>query len=197
MDPYIEFAPLFCYPDDQYAARARTCAEACAAPALHAFADAVCDLPTTVLQERFIEAFDLNPAAALEIGWHIFGEQYERGDFLVMLRQQLRAAGIAETVELPDHLLHVLPLIAHMNAAEREAFVRRYLGPALEKIAAAVPDKSPFADLVRATLEICGSGSQQPRDIHTEAGSTEAGVLSASRASAVSSPERQGGAAHD
>ncbi len=159
MDGLAALAPLFDYPDEAYAARARSCAASLGVPALQTFADRVAPLPVARLQESFIETFDLNPAAALEIGWHIFGEQYERGDLLVDLRRRLRDANIPETTELPDHLVHVLPLVARMDSAERVAFVSRYLAPALGKIARAVPEGSPFADLVRAAREVTSAAA--------------------------------------
>lgn len=157
MNALAGLASLFEYPDDGYAARARANALVIAHPALEAFATAVERLTVTELQERFIESFDLNPSATLEIGWHIFGEQYERGELLVTLRRQLREAGIPETTELPDHLVHVLPLVGTMAAADSVEFTTRYLAPALTKIAGAVPAGSPFADLIGAVREVaCG-----------------------------------------
>lgn len=157
MEALRAIAPLFDYPDQAYAGRALGCALGSELAALQAFAERIAGMSVARLQESFIETFDMNPAATLEIGWHIFGEQYERGDLLVMLRQRLRDAGIPETTELPDHLLHVLPLVAAMDPDERNSFVERYLAPALEKIANAVPEASPFADLVRAVRDMCGS----------------------------------------
>ncbi len=43
-------------------------------------------------EELYTRTFDLNPVCALEIGWHLFGEDYERGAFLVRMRDQLRRA---------------------------------------------------------------------------------------------------------
>ena len=150
MDRAIWLTGLFEYPDDGYRARAEHCASAIGSEELRAFARAIAELSTGELQELFIQSFDLNPASALEIGWHLFGEQYERGEFLVDLRGRLRAAGIAERGELPDHLLHVLPLMARLEAADAERFATRFLVPALEKIAAALPEGNPFRSLVNA-----------------------------------------------
>jgi nitrate reductase delta subunit len=144
-------APLYEYPGDDYAARAATCARELGSGDLRAFAALMGALPPSAQQELFVQTFDLNPASTLEIGWHIFGEQYERGAFLVELRGRLRAADIAETGELPDHLLHVLPLLSRMPPDEAAAFAAARLVPALEKIAAALPDGSPFHRLIRAT----------------------------------------------
>ena len=162
MDALTGLALLFSYPDDGYAERAEWCSVEVPTPALDAFARAIATLGTTALQERYIDTFDMNPAATLEIGWHLFGEQYERGQFLVMLRQQLREGGIPETGELPDHLLHVLPLVARMDDTDRAAFVTSHLSPALEKIAGAIAPENPFADLVRAARELIVRADEAP-----------------------------------
>jgi len=39
--------------------------------------------------------FDINPACALEVGWHLFGEDYMRGQFLVRMREELSKYEIA------------------------------------------------------------------------------------------------------
>lgn len=158
MDALTRLGPLFAYPDDRYAAHIR--AAGADHPAMARFAARAEALGTTILQEQFTATFDLNPAAALEIGWHLFGEQYERGPFLVMLRERLRAADISEAGDLPDHLRHVLPLAGLMAGDARAAFVTRYLTPALDKIGAAVPDDNPFADLLRAARELTAQAAQ-------------------------------------
>ncbi len=154
MDTLTRLSALFRYPDEGYAARAQALAAAIGSAAVGSFATRIAGLTTTALQERYIDTFDLNPSATLEIGWHLFGEQYERGMFLVTLREGLRAAGIAETGELPDHLLHVLPLLDAMPPTDRDTFVERHLIPALDKIGAVVPAENPFADLLGAIREL-------------------------------------------
>jgi len=92
----------------------------------------------------------MNPVSTLEIGWHLFGEQYERGEFLVNMRGRLREAGIPEIGELPDHLLHVLPLLDRLDPQDARAFADTFVLPALEKIAAGMPRGNLFGALVRA-----------------------------------------------
>ena len=154
------FAPLFGYPDDEYQEKAARSAQATGSMALRSFADTVAGLSTGRLQELFVQAFDLNPASTLEIGWHLFGEQYERGEFLVDLRGRLREAGVAETGELPDHLRHVLPLVARLEPDDARAFGNVFLRPALQKIAAGLPADSVFGALVRGLLEHLTVSSQ-------------------------------------
>jgi len=137
-----QLAPLFQYPGDGYCAQAARCAETLGAPELHEFARLVAPLRTEELQELFIQTFDLNPNCAPDIGWHIFGEQYERGEFLVKLRGEMRRHGLPESAELPDHLTHVLPLVARMEEGEAAEFVASLLLPALDKMIAALEGKN-------------------------------------------------------
>ena len=58
----------------------------------------------------------------LEVGWHLFGEEYTRGLFLVRLRGEMRDRGIEESSELPDHVAHVLAVVAAMPARRGAAF---------------------------------------------------------------------------
>ncbi len=166
MDAIGRFTTLFAYPDDGYRARAEACARETGSAAMREFAARLVPLSTGEIQEQFIQAFDLNPASTLEIGWHLFGEQYERGEFLVGLRKRLRKAGIAEVGELPDHLLHVLPLVSRLAPEDARAFVDRVLAPAVATIAAGLPNESIFAALVRALLDHVRRGAEEKRSCH-------------------------------
>lgn len=146
------FRPLFAYPDEAYGDRAAACAAVTGSAEMRKFANALAPLSTGRIQEAFIQAFDMNPNATLEIGWHLFGEQYERGEFLVNLRGRLRAAEIPETGELPDHLLHVLPLLERLEPEDARKFADTFVLPALEKIAAGLPNESLFAALVQGLM---------------------------------------------
>ena len=77
------------------------------------------------LEETYARTFDINPACALEVGWHLFGEEYARGLFLVRLRGEMREHGVEESSELPDHITHVLALIAAMVGLDQVMSVYR------------------------------------------------------------------------
>jgi nitrate reductase delta subunit len=103
------------------------------------------------LQELFTRTFDLNPVCALEVGWHLFGEEYERGAFLVRMRQALRAHGIAEGGELPDHLASMLLLVTKLDADDSDVLVANALVPAVVKMLEPLEkSESPFLPLVKA-----------------------------------------------
>lgn len=103
-----------------------------AAAALAAFARAIEGRSAAELQELFTRTFDLNPLAALEVGWHLYGEDYERGAFLVRMRERLRRHAIDEAGELPDHLASLVVLLARLPAGEAAELAATAVGPAVE-----------------------------------------------------------------
>jgi len=101
---------------------------------LDRFAEQTASMTTEALQELYTQTFDLNPTCSLEVGWHLYGENYSRGEFLVAMRQTLRRLKVMETTELPDHLTHVLAAFGRMDTAEAGRFGPEFLLPALEKM---------------------------------------------------------------
>ena len=157
-------ADLFEYPAPGYRERLTAAAailapsDAAAAELLQAFADSSGDRSLSQMEELYVQTFDLNPDACLDIGWHIFGEDYARGEFLVKLRQEMRRYGIAERGELPDNLLTVLSLVARMPSEDAARFRTGFLRPAVEKIRKAVPAESnPYANLLAALASLLAS----------------------------------------
>jgi nitrate reductase assembly molybdenum cofactor insertion protein NarJ len=154
-------AQLFEYPTAGYQEKITEVAEALraantrVADLIAAFGDAVAERSLSGMEELYIQTFDLNPDACLDIGWHLFGEDYARGEFLVKMRQEMRRYGVAERDELPDSLLSALPLVARMPEDEAAIFRTRFLLPAVEKLRKAVPaDTNPFASLCAALVSL-------------------------------------------
>ena len=161
-------ATLLGYPDRDYHdnvnrwrhALDRTCPEAGAA--LDTFQCGIHSLFTEELEELYTRTFDLNPACALEVGWHLFGENYSRGEFLVKMRGEMRRLGLNESTELPDHLAHVLAVLARLDPDQAEKFAGRFVLPALEKILAGLAGKdNPFANLLEA-IRLMVAGHHAP-----------------------------------
>jgi nitrate reductase delta subunit len=149
-------AALFTYPGNGYAAAAENAAASSgsAVPLLPAFATEVRRMPLTALQELYTGTFDLQPVCALDLGWHLFGEDYQRGLLLARMRRELRACGIPETRELPDHLSHVLLLLARMEPAQAEEFVAAIVVPAVENMLQRMPTENVFRGLLQAVQEV-------------------------------------------
>jgi nitrate reductase delta subunit len=156
---YEQLAKLFEYPGEDY----RACAEAClemmrseraeAAASLEEFCKGIQDLSTDGLQELFTRTFDLNPMCALEVGWQLYGENYQRGEFLVKMRGQLRGHELRESGELPDHLTHALALLSRLEPDEAAVFAGEFLLPALDKMRASWREnRNAFSALLEAAF---------------------------------------------
>lgn len=144
------------YPDAVEQCRAAWAAEAPeAARCLERFARRIADLDVERLQELYTQTFDFSSDRSLDIGWQLFGENYERGEFLVWMRQQLRRLGVAESTELPDHLSHALKVLGRMAPAEAERFTADRLLPAVQRVHAALAKTDlPFVDLLAAVVDV-------------------------------------------
>ncbi len=149
-------AALFTYPRITYASlveNAVACSGA-ATPALLEFAREIRGMSLTDLQELYTSTFDLRPECALDLGWHLFGEEYERGLLLARMRRELRAHGIPETRELPDHVSHALLLLAKMAPTDAEDFAAAIVAPGVERMLKAIPGDNLFACLLRAARQL-------------------------------------------
>ena len=158
---YSALAALLAYPDADYSQRITKgldCAPPDCRDQLTQFANAVQGRTTIELQELFTRTFDLNPVCSLELGWHLFGENYERGVLLVRMRQELRRHQLPESSELPDHLTHVLRLVGRMEHGYAADFVGACVLPALKKMRQAIHGKeNPFEQLLEAVNSLLRS----------------------------------------
>lgn len=85
-------------------------------------------------EELFARTFDGSDTRALEVGWHLHGENYARGALMVRLRQLLAELDLFETGELPDHIGVVLGLVGRLDDDRGGALARSLLLPALAKL---------------------------------------------------------------
>lgn len=158
-----------------------------AAEALDSFDARTRDLSDGELQELYTRTFDTNPATALEVGWHLFGEQYERGAFLVRMRGEMRRFDLKESTELPDHLSHVLAVLGRMDSEEAGAFATTQVIPALARMREGVKSlESPYEDILTAIWLVltarfgsaaAGSEPQPARSQSRGIGSSKGGKL--------------------
>jgi nitrate reductase molybdenum cofactor assembly chaperone NarJ/NarW len=152
---------LLSYPDDHYVQLVELlyllvqAEHADVARGISAFGQDVEQCTKYELEEAYTRTFDVNPSCALEIGWHLFGEDYMRGQFLVRMRGELAKYEIPESSELPDHLTHVLAVIAAMPEEGARVFSHACVFPALHKMQAAL-DKtaSPYRHLIRCLIAV-------------------------------------------
>jgi nitrate reductase delta subunit len=129
---YDDLAALFLYPDADGLPRVRVAAAA--VDGLGAFADRIRVGTPEEHEERFTHTFDIKPVASLEVGWHLYGEDYSRGAFLVQLRGLMREHGVPEGGELPDHLTNVLRVAGRLPPAQAGDLARGFVLPAVAKM---------------------------------------------------------------
>jgi nitrate reductase assembly molybdenum cofactor insertion protein NarJ len=173
LDVLAGLGGLLTYPDERYGGvldplrAAADDVDGVAAADVRAFAAWVGATPVTGLQEAFTQTFDLNPVCALEVGWQLFGEEYERGAFLVHARQLLREHGIAEGGELPDHLSSMLALLPRLPSGHANQMAADALVPAVGKMTAAIEGApSPFRPLIRAIARLLAIATSRPEVAH-------------------------------
>lgn len=97
--------------------------------------------------------------ATLEVGWHLWGEQYERGRFLADLREKQARLGVGDDTELPDHLTVLLRMMD--GDGETDDDLAKKVLAALEKIAKPLDEAgNPYRHVIHATrVAISGGGA--------------------------------------
>lgn len=145
------FSHLLSYPNEDYKEWVELCAAGLDEPAraiFQSFAEVARGEPLARLEENFVATFEMTTKRPLEIGWHLYGEQYKRGEFLVRMRKMLRDHGVEENHELPDHLSHCLALLPRMEGSDADAFVAGYLLPAIEKLLKGFQAENPYQQVL-------------------------------------------------
>jgi nitrate reductase delta subunit len=157
---YVLLAGLLDYPDGEFTARVERLARLLedgrdgVADLVRPFFAWMRDMTVERAQELYTRTFDINPVCTLEVGWHIYGEDYARGEFLVKMRQRLRQCGLPESKELPDHLTHVLVLLGRLDGGEADELAARYVLPALEKMLGGMADvENPYKAVLEAVVQ--------------------------------------------
>ena len=114
-------------------------------------------LSLSAREELYIQTFDLNKAGTLDLGWHLFGEDYNRGLFLVKLRQYLQLLEIPESGELPDHVTQVLRVLGRMSRDEANQFAYACVIPSLEMIGEGIQEDNPHDRLIQGLIQLLRS----------------------------------------
>lgn len=119
-----------------------------------------------MLQEDYVATFDFNPAAALYLGHHLFGDNRKKGAYMVRLKQDFRRHGFSPSGnDLPDHLPQVLGFLACLaRKAEdgaRRSFIIECVLPGVERLGANLSARkdSPWRPVVEAARLLCSGDS--------------------------------------
>ena len=155
---YENLADLLDYPVADWQSRCDECKELLTAESesfvsqFSLFASETERLSLSELQELYTRTFDLSPVCALDIGYHLFGENYKRGVFLANLRETEAPFDLGQEHQLPDYLPVLLRLLTKLDDEElRSALIVDCMIPALEKMLKTLSEgENPYRHLIAA-----------------------------------------------
>ncbi len=157
---FDDLAACLEYPDSHTSARAIEAADAVDArwsgdPASAVLRDLAAWLKSErrgAPEERYTEVFDLKPICTPNLGYHLFGDTYQRGAFLAELASELNDVGVEHHKDLPDFLPTLLRLLGRLvDPEDRRLLVHAVLVPGLEAVVHALKESpGPWPDLLRA-----------------------------------------------
>jgi nitrate reductase delta subunit len=155
---YENLADLLDYPVADWQSRCDECKELLTAEReslvrqFSLFASETQRLSLSELQEVYTRTFDLSPVCALDIGYHLFGENYKRGVFLANLRETEAPFDLGQEHQLPDYLPVLLRLLTKLDDEElRSALIVDCMIPALEKMLKTLGEgENPYRHLIAA-----------------------------------------------
>lgn len=153
---YQSLADLLDYPVADWQSRCHECKKLLAAESelfvdqFSLFAGETETLSLSDLQELYTRTFDLSPVCALEIGYHLFGENYKRGVFLANLRETEAPFDLGQEHQLPDYLPVLLRLLTKLDDKDlRSALIVDCMIPALEKMLKTLSEgENPYRHLI-------------------------------------------------
>lgn len=159
---YEQLAILLDYPNERMAARLERClselGDCCpeAAERLAGLRGFLRDQPVGAAEELYTHTFDINPVCTLDVGYHLFGEDYRRGLFLAHLRESQEEVGLTGERELPDHLPVVLRWLARVYGTELYTdMVSECVLPALRKMDGVLAEgTNPYRGVLQAVAVV-------------------------------------------
>lgn len=157
-NPYQSLACLLNYPEQQFKEQVDFCLQAFrqadppVAEHLEDFFNRIHSCSVEDLQELYTHTFDVNPVCSLDVGYHIFGESYQRGAFLSRLRETESEFEFGEQKELPDHLPVLLQLLPRLADEEfKQSLLTDCMIPAVTAMEKALAESdNPYRPLIAA-----------------------------------------------
>jgi nitrate reductase molybdenum cofactor assembly chaperone NarJ/NarW len=159
-DIYQRLADLLEYPDVRWTATVSSAYGSVAdSESFAKFIAGTDDISLSELQELYTRTFDLSPVCALDIGYHLFGENYKRGVFLANLRETESPFDLGQEHQLPDYLPVLLRLLTKLDDDElRGALIKECMIPALGKMLKAFGEgDNPYRHLIAGVTEVLKS----------------------------------------
>jgi len=131
--------------------------------AIKTFVEYLRQQPLIQAQERYTAAFDVDPAATMNLTYHIHGDNEERAAALARLQRSYELAGWERaTGELPDYLPLMLEFLAVCGHPEHAEVVWEGL-QGLDKLTAHLEEKAPvYAALLHPLAQMAADRKRGP-----------------------------------
>ncbi|MGH9488847.1 MAG: nitrate reductase molybdenum cofactor assembly chaperone [Terriglobales bacterium] len=169
MTPLALVAELADYPGPGFAASLRAWPQlpADVSPVvqdlLRAFAEGAGALSPEQLEEAYAAAFDLQPDCTLNLGHHLFGEDWKRSSLLIELAPLLQQAGLGLGGELPDHLCWLLRWLAQApNSEEARELAACVVLPGVRALRGRLAPDHLYQPLLQAVELLAAERAQAP-----------------------------------
>jgi nitrate reductase molybdenum cofactor assembly chaperone NarJ/NarW len=167
---YASLGRMLDYPDGKEGMRAdhgtvsRVLREKDVESPLAPFARFVESSTLSKLQEEYVGTFDFSTAVAPYLGHHLFGDNRQKGAYLIRLKQEFGRHGFVPAGnELPDHLPLMLGFLAHLaergDDGVRRSFISECVLPGVERLSAGFSARSdsPWKAVVEAIRILCAA----------------------------------------
>ena len=128
------------------------------------------------MEEIYTRTFDLQGLCYPYIGQYLFGQTYQRSQFMARLNHEYFSRGILAGNELPDHAAVILEFLASGDGDEfSQVLVSEGLIPALRSMVEALRqnDKNPYGLLIEALWLVLGEEINSEQAATTPAGGLE------------------------
>jgi nitrate reductase delta subunit len=114
-------------------------------------------------EELHTRTLDLNPPAAPYLGYQMWGDSYQRGNFMASLNHAFQAEEIDQDGELPDHLIPILRYLDSVSSPLPELV--EVLESAVERMLAGLrkaDTSNPYTHLLQTILSSFSNGHLSP-----------------------------------
>ncbi|OJX38221.1 MAG: hypothetical protein BGO78_09380 [Chloroflexi bacterium 44-23] len=153
-------AEAFCYPDPEQLTFLEKGLEILPAKKQNefviSFIKKISQLSLAEWEELYTRTLDLNPPIAPYIGFQMWGESYQRGEFLSKMNRNLIENEIDLQGELPDHIIPILRYLGKVTQPLPDLI--EVFAPALKRMTSGLrkaDSGNPYIDLFEAVQSLC------------------------------------------